>query len=397
MINLAFSVNTRGRCWVATIQISNMEKAGLKKEEYENPEYLADFFINLWESSGKERKAGIAVCVSAKGLYHAHMALYGNTTTLKKVANILSQSHVQPQLGGKKALTDYLLKEGEYAEKGEQVLYTKGLDVIQDKQGKRNDLDEIEELLNSGATPKEIFETSFRYRKFEKMIKSAYLDIRINETPLIKEMYNEYHFGKSGTGKTYTTYYKLCEEHSPDEVYLCNDYSNSGSSGGGFDFYSNNPAKIVIMDEFRGNIPYNNLLSILDKYSRNQQHCRFQNTYNLWESVIICSIYPPEKVYTFMVDESQRNIDSMKQFMRRLDLIVYHYKIGDDYKTFSLKPDEYISSNDMINRAMKQHFNEAFDKTANDDNKTNICDKQISEEELKKLFHIEEVKNDRKD
>lgn len=365
-----------------------MEKA-LKKEEYENPEYLAEYFINLWENSGKDRKAGIAVCVSAKGLYHAHMALYGNTTTLKKVSDILFQSHIEPQLGGKKALTDYLLKEGEYAEKGEQVLYTKGLDVIQDNQGKRNDLDEIEKLLDDGYTPDEIFEQAFRYRKFEKMIKSEYLSRKIKNTPLIKNMHNEYHFGKSNTGKTYT-YYKLCEEHSPDEVYLCNDYSNSASSGGGFDFYSNNPAKIVVMDEFRGNMPYNQLLSILDVYSRNQQHCRFQNTYNLWESVIICSIYPIEEVYKFMVDDEHRNIDSFQQLLRRFNKIVYHYKIGDEYKIFSLKPDEYISSNDMINQAMKQHFNEVFDKTANNE-------KQISKEELKKLFHIEEVENNRKD
>lgn len=328
-----------------------MEKAGLGKEEYENPEYLADFFINLWESSGKNKKAGIAVCVSNNGCYHAHIACYGNTTTLKKVSDILFQSHIEPQLGGKDALTSYLLKEGNYAEKGEQVLYTKGLDVIEDNQGKRNDLVEIEELLNNGATPDEIFEISFRYRKYEKMIKSDFLTRRIKETPLVKKMWNEYHFGRSGSGKTYT-YIKLCEKYTSDEVYLCNDYSNSSNSGGGFDFYLDNPAKIVVLDEFRGNIPYNQLLSILDVYSRNQQHCRYRNTYNLWISVIICSIYPPEQVYSFMVDDTRRNIDSMQQFMRRLNVIVYHYKNKEgQYKTFSIPASDYINAKDMIHKA----------------------------------------------
>ena len=97
-----------------------------------------------------------------------------------------------------------------------------------------------EELLNNGATPEEIFETSFRYRKYEKMIKADYLARRIKETPLVKDMWNEYHWGRSGSGKIYI-YIKLREKY-PDEVYLCNDYANSGASGGGFDFYSSNPA-----------------------------------------------------------------------------------------------------------------------------------------------------------
>ena len=351
MIELAFSASTRGRCWVVTFQIANMEKSGLSKEEYENPEYLTEYICDLWENSGKGRKAGVAVCVSLKGLYHAHIACYGNTTTLKRVSDIFFQAHTEPQLGGKEELSAYLLKEGKYAEKGEQVLCYKGLENIEDVQGKRNDLEEIEELLNNGATPEEIFETAFRYRKYEKMIKADFLARRIKETPLVKDMRNEYHWGRSGSGKTYT-YIKLCEKY-PDEVYLCNDYANSGASGGGFDFYSSNPAKIVILDEFRGNIPYAQLLSLLDVYSRNQQHCRYQNVYNLWTSVVICSIYPPEKVYSFMVDDTQKSVDSIQQLLRRLNVIVYHYINKDGkYRTFRMPAKDYVNASDMIKQAM---------------------------------------------
>ena len=363
---MAFSPKIRGRCWIGTIHINNMIKAGLEKEQYENPEYLGDFFISLWENSGKGRKAGIAVCVSKEGCYHCHIACYGNTTTLKTVSDILFQSHIEPQLGGKESLKSYILKEGKYSEKGEQVLFTKGLDVIKDNQGKRNDLEEIEDLINDGYTPEQIFRISFKYRKFERMIKSAYLQKRIDSTPLVKRMYNEYHFGESGTGKTYT-YIRLCNEYSPEEIYLCNDYSNSGSSGGGFDFYSNNPAKIVVLDEFRGNIPFQNLLSILDVYSRNQQHCRFQNTYNLWSSVVICSIYPPEKVYSFMVDDSQRNTDSIKQFLRRLNTIVYHFKDNaGNYRTFTMPASEYINEFDMKKKASIYEKAIPYNKSAKD-------------------------------
>lgn len=350
---MGFSPKTRGRCWVATIHIANMQNAGLTKEQYTNPEYLADFFIKLWQDSGKGRTAGIAVCLSQDNCYHAHMALYGNTTTLKAVSDVLFQSHVEPQMGGKDQLKAYLLKEGDYAEKGEQVLYVQGLENIEDKQGKRSDYEEIEAMINDGYTPSEIFEVAFRYRKYAKMIKDAFFAKRLKETPLIKEMHNEWHFGESGTGKTYT-YYKLCEEYSPEEVYLCNDYSNSSGSGGGFDFYSEYPARILVLDEFRGNIPFQQLLSICDIYSHNQQHARYANVYALWTSVHICSIYPPEKVYTFMVDDQERGTDSIKQLLRRLDTIVYHYKDFDgNFKTYSMPASEYINSFDMIKRAYK--------------------------------------------
>ena len=346
---MAFSKDTRARYWFVVIHIKNMLKAGLKPEQYKDEQFVADFFIQMWEKSGKGRKAGIAVCIDANGRYHLHMACIGNTTTLNKVATILFQSHVEPVMS-KSCVIPYIKKEGKYAEKGEKILYTKNLEELENNQGKRNDLDEIEEMLNNGATPEEIFETSFRYRKYEKMIKADYLARRIKETPLVKDMWNEYHWGRSGSGKTYT-YIKLCEKY-PDEVYLCNDYANSGASGGGFDFYSSNPAKIVILDEFRGNIPYAQLLSLLDVYSRNQQHCRYQNVYNLWTSVVICSIYPPEKVYSFMVDDTQKSVDSIQQLLRRLNVIVYHYINKDGkYRAFRMSAKDYINASDMVERA----------------------------------------------
>lgn len=118
--------------------------------------------------------------------------------------------------------------------------------------------------------------------------------------------------------------------------------------------YANNPAKYIVLDEFRGNMPYNTLLSMLDKYSRNQQHCRYANTYALWTSVYICTVYPPEQVYEFMVGESSQTTDTFQQLMRRLNKIVYHYKnAAGEYKTFEMLPSEYKNANDMKMKAMQ--------------------------------------------
>ena len=384
----------KGRSWMVTVQIQNMINAGLTEEQYMNYKEVADYFINLWTSSGKNRKAGAAVCTSKDGLYHMHMACYTRQdTTMNQVIRILYKSHVDLVQGTKEELRAYLEKTGEYEEKGETVHYTIGLENIEDNRGKRNDLDDMEDLIHNNMKPREILERKFRYGKYSNMLKEAYIAKRLKETPLIKEMHNEYHWGAPGTGKTYT-YIKLCEEHSPDDVYICSDYSNSGGSGGGFDKYMENAAKIVILDEFRGNIPFNQLLTILDVYSRNQIHCRYQNVYCLWTSVIICTVYPPERVYSFMVDDTKRSVDSIKQFLRRLDLIVYHYKNDrGEYKTFSMKPSEYISDIDMINKARINEMREESIRLKEEAKQTECEDISANNSEENKAISQEEAEN----
>lgn len=329
-----------------TFHIANMERTGLTEEEYMQPEILTRFLVQTWADSGKDRTAGAVVCISKNHVYHAHAALYGNLTTLGNVSKIMFHAHVEPQLGGKKELKSYLLKEPPYDESGEIVLYSYGMENVQERQGKRTDMDEIEALIHQGMTPADIMELRFSYRRYEKMIKSAYIENRIKQTSLIKEMHNEYHVGDSGSGKTYV-YYQLCEKYKPENIYLATDFEN-----GGFDYYIEQGAPpILFLDEFKGNIKYGQLLVILDKYSRSQTHSRYANTYNLWTTCIITSVYPPEEVYTRMVSNGRQSIDKIDQLLRRLDIIVYHYLENGEYKTFSIPAREYQGYQDLKRRA----------------------------------------------
>ena len=42
-----FSSDTRGRSWMITVHIKNMENVGLDKKEYENPEYLVCCIVDI--------------------------------------------------------------------------------------------------------------------------------------------------------------------------------------------------------------------------------------------------------------------------------------------------------------------------------------------------------------
>ena len=55
----------------------------------------------------------------------------------------------------------------------------------------------------------------------------------------------------------------------------------------------------------------------------------------------ISSVLPPELVYKNMVAEN-RQVDTFRQLMRRLDFIFYHWKENQEYKSFSLPADKYV-------------------------------------------------------
>ena len=170
------------------------------------------------------------------------------------------------------------------------------------------------------------------------MIRSAYVDTKLRNTPVIQEKKCIWIVGESGTGKTYT-YFDLCNQHGADNVYFSTDFDN-----GGMDFYIDSGIPpILFLDEFKGQIKYAQLLTMLDKYTRAQVHCRYSNCYCLWEQVYITSVYPPEELYSFMVQMGKQEIDSMSQLLRRLDTIRYCYIKNGKYKTFDLPACEYTN------------------------------------------------------
>ena len=330
-----------------------MENMGLTEEQIYDHEFVAEFVTEKWDESAREnmRTCAVAVCMSEQGTYHLHMALYTkNPTTLRNVASILGNSHVEPQLGGKKALADYMTKTGKYEEKGEKVLYTIGIDNVEDVQGKRSDLEMIDELLDRGWTPQQIFDQNIKFYRFEKIVRSAFADRKIKSMPRRRPVYTEYHFGDSRSGKTFC-YNELCDKIGEDEIYLFTDFDDQSS--GGMDKYLDAGApRAVFMDEFKGKgVSYQKLLVMMNEYPKMQTHARFENTYNLWDIFVITTIFAPEELYLIMVGETERRVDTYEQLRRRLKKIVYHFKNENgEYMTYTMKGNEYVDREDIIAR-----------------------------------------------
>ena len=164
------------------------------------------------------------------------------------------------------------------------------------------------------------------------MIRDHYYQKRAKDTPVLRDVTIYWHVGETGTGKSYERIKKI-EEFGEDEVYVVSDYKN------GFDQYGGQ--KVIFLEEFRGQMPYNLLLMILDKY-KVQIPARYSNVLSLWQEVHITTPKPLERVYKDMVD-GDRNLDTLDQLKRRIDFVVYHYKDGDEYCKIEYPMSEYTS------------------------------------------------------
>lgn len=296
------------------------------------PTQMAEKALEVWVTNHPTRSGAVAYCVSAEGLIHFHMVLEdSNNARFSTLKKLYPQAHLEPTKGSKEQAENYINKKGKWEEKGEQVIYIAKHGEIKGNRGARRDLDIIEEYIEGGATPRQIMNLQLGFRKYEKMIKDAYFEKRNKETPFYRDVKVYWHVGESGSGKSYVAT-QLAETVGEDGFYFVTDYDN-----GGLDRYNGEP--ILFLDEFRGQIRYSTLLSMLHGY-KVQVHCRYANCVSLWNEVHITSVLPPDFVYRNMVEEN-RDLDTLQQLYRRITEIIYHWKDGNGYHQYVMPMTDY--------------------------------------------------------
>lgn len=316
-----------------------------------SPEEMVYKAIELWTQNKPYRTCAINYEIGENQTPHMHMVLEDpSKSRFTAVQKLFPSIHIEPTRGNKAQAEDYINKRGKFAEKGTTIVVPPVYHgTIKAEQGTRNDLAIIEELIEQGKRPSEITAISLYYMKHEGLIKKKYMQKKYNETPIHRKVTVYWHVGESGTGKSYS-YIHLLKEH-PNDVYLFNDYD-----GGGFDLYEAEP--ILFMDEFKGGIKFQTLLNLLDAY-KIQLHCRYANSFALWDEVHISSIFPPEEAYRFMVDGVMHSKDPITQLLRRIDTIIYHYKQNGVFKTFSMKAADYKNYEMLKSAALGNSFVDA--------------------------------------
>ena len=330
---------------------------------------ICDTVLRLWVNSKEGRKGAVTACLSVDGLHHLHMVLQVGDThserfTYQQVQKIYGvKFHLEPVRGSKKEALDYIYKRGKWEEKGEIILAKAEYGEIAEIQGRRSDLSTLESMLAEGMTPKQIYKSNIAFRRYEKMIKNAYVDKMVDASPDFRKVTVFWHVGKSETGKSrFIENLYQSEKIGRDNVYRVSDYKS-----GYMDYYMCEP--VLWLDDLKpDSLSYADLLSYLDGYVT-QIHARYSNIYALWNEVHITSVYPPEVLYEMLIPFESRKYDTFQQLKRRITYMYYHYIQDGEMKYYIMPMSEYKDYKQLLRQVDRYLDNGLGDPPAPADQK----------------------------
>lgn len=315
--------DTQSRSWFIVIDyVRDNGVAGITPEDMKlmSNEEICQTVANKWASD--KRQAAITYCRSASGMEHLHGVLSSDSSVrFSTIKNFLGEkAHIEMTMGTKKEAEDYINKMGKYAEKGEVILAKFQVGEIKGRQGGRSDIQLIRDAINEGLTWRAVMrlEDRFYSPKYVSIIKNMYFDKRNQETPFKRDVKVHWLVGDSGSGKTGITL-DLLKEYGENSFFIVSDYQNP------FDGYAGE--RIIILDEFRGQIPYAVLLGMLEGYKK-EMHARYANVIGLWDEVYISTIKTPEEVYAKMMEKEDSESDPISQLLGRLTDVSYCYRVN---------------------------------------------------------------------
>lgn len=216
---------------------------------------------------------------------------FKNAQDFNAVKKVLGPTaHIEVMKGTPEQASTYCKKDGKYYEFG-----------VSPNQGKRSDLEEVYQQVRDGVDIDTIvMENPDAYNRAHRVL-NRMEDIVMRKKRRTERTLGEWVYGGTGTGKSHYAF-----SHQDAYVY---PYDN-----GWWDSYKQQD--VVIFDEFRGQIPFNELLRIVDihpNYSvrrRGREPMPFTS-----KKVIITSALPPWEVYKNL-DQG----DSLAQLYRRFTI-----------------------------------------------------------------------------
>lgn len=271
--------------------------------------------------------------IGEKGTYHTHIFIYKKAPiSFTTVKNRFPSAHIDFCMGTTQENRDYILKTGKYenslkAETNLKNTFEEFGECPEEKQGARNDLTELYDMIKDGFSDYEILEINPNYMKRLDTIERTRQIIRFKEfEEKLRDLYVVYRYGKSGTGKSRG----IIEKYGFKNVYRVTDNKNPFDSYAGQD--------VIVFEEFySSNWRLNDMLNYLDIYPL-KLPCRYNNKQACYTKVFINTNIPLEEQYKNIQKDSP---DSWKAFLRRINCI---QKFGEN------GIEEYTDMQEYLNR-----------------------------------------------
>jgi len=221
----------------------------------------------------------------------------------------LPNAHIEPRLGTRKQAYHYVTKEDTRI--GD--IFGQGDIDVTETQGKRNDIQEVIQMIKDGATDEELCATyPERYFKFYRnidMLRQMYVKVSSKGWKKIKVIYIS---GETRSGKTRF----VMEKHNPSDIYRTTEYDF-----GWIDGYRGE--KVLVLDEYRSSLRISQILDYTDGYVE-RIHARNYSRCVCYDTVYIISNWKLHEQYPNVQKDKP---EDWKAFLARID-DVWEFKNG---------------------------------------------------------------------
>lgn len=249
--------------------------------------------------------------------YHTHIYLQGRSgIRFSTLRSRFEGGHFEMAKGTAQQNMEYVSKTGKWKDNKKSETSVPGTfeewgEMPVERQGRRNDLDDLYSMVKDGYTDYQILEVMpeamLNLDKLEKVRQV----IRYEQYRDVFRTVDVYYlYGYAGVGKTRS----VMEKYGYSNVYRVTDYSHPFDGYGGQD--------VVIFEEFRSSFSFSDILSYLDGYPV-ELPCRYANKYACFTKVYMISNVPFSQQYPGVQVDSP---ESWSALVRRINFI-YHYTL----------------------------------------------------------------------
>lgn len=296
--------DTRSRKWQITI--NNPKEKGFDHERIK--EQLGTFKSCVYWCLSDE--------IGENGTYHTHIFMAcSDAVRFSTIKKKFERAHFEMAKGTSKENRDYIFKEGKWEKdkKKETNLpetHEEFGDMPVERQGQRNDLIDLYDMIKQGLSNFDIIEENPAYMMHIDKIERARQIVKEEKFKnVLRDLEVTYIWGDTGTGKTRS----VMDQYGYENVYRITDYTHP------FDSYKGQD--VVIFEEFRSSLKIQEMLNYLDRYPL-ELPCRYLNKIACYTKVYIISNIPLTCQYDYI---QQQYPETWEAFCRRI-YNIQHFK-----------------------------------------------------------------------
>lgn len=274
---------------------------------------------------------------------HTHLYMqFKSATRFSTIKNVFPPAHIELAKGTGQQNRDYIRKEGKWeSDKKKETNFIETFEewgeLPIERQGKRNDLADLYDMIKSGMSTPEIITNEPQYLFDVEKIEKARNAIKQEENKNTwRDVEVHYIYGNTGTGKTRS----VMEKYGYENVCKVSNYGKNP-----FDDYTGQP--VLLLDEYRSCFAIKDILNYLDGYPLNLP-ARYCNRVACYTTVYIISNIPLQEQYKHA---QEVEFATWRAFLRRIKDVTY-FETSENKYTYEINKETYYlyRTNEIIDK-----------------------------------------------